>query len=273
VIPSQFYENEFDLNDFYSPSANPFRFLTTNNQDRRCNDDGNIFLSFIGKGVNAAQFEFWTKSGTSAVTIVDFVNSTANNDLYSLSIGVANVFGSSAIFHSGNFPTHSSAYSFYEVSVGNYTGSYSQLSEKIQVNIEPNCNDNIDLHWFGKYGGAESYQFRGLIQDLQNANADIINISQPWNVAASPRANSYDKTIIKTNQRVNKRKQVKCNVPHEDILYIVSLFYSPEVYIIENGKYVNVSISNGDIVTDNNRTTDIELSFEITYPNKPTAQL
>jgi len=275
VIPSQFYgdENNFNLNDFYQPSANPFRFLTTNNQDRRCNDDGNIFLSFIGKGVNAAQFEFWTKSGSSAVTIVDFVNSTANNDLYSLSIGVANVFGSSAIFHSGNFPTHSSAYSFYEVSVGNYSGSYLQLSEKIQVNIEPTCNDNIDLHWFGKYGGAESYQFRGLIQDLQNANADIINISQPWNVAASPRANSFDKTIIKTNQRVNKRKQVKCNVPHEDAVYISSLFYSPEVYIIENGKYVNVSISNAETLTDNNRATDIEVSFEITYPNKPTAQL
>jgi hypothetical protein len=273
VIPSQFYENEFDLNDFYSPSANPFRFLTTNNQDRRCNDDGNIFLSFIGKGVNAAQFEFWTKSGSSAVTIVDLVNSTANNDLYSLSIGVANVFGSSAVFHSGNFPTHSSAYSFYEVSVGNYTGSYSRLSEKIQVNIEPNCSDNIDLHWFGKYGGAESYQFRGLIVDLQNANADIINISQPWNVAASPRANSFDKTIIKTNQRVNKRKQVKCSIPHEDAFYISSLFYSPEVYIIENGKYVNVTISNAETLTDNNRTTDIEVSFEITYPNKPTAQL
>jgi hypothetical protein len=275
VIPSQFYgdDNDFNLSDFYQPSANPFRFLTTNNQDRRCNDDGNIFLSFVGRGVNAAQFEFWTKSGTSAVTIVDFVNSTANNDLYTLSIGVANVFGSSAIFHSGNFPNNSSAYSFYEVSVGNYTGSYSRLSEKIQVNIEPNCNDNIDLHWFGKYGGAESYQFRGLIQDLQNANADIVNISQPWSVVSNPRANSYDKTIIKTNQRVNKRKQIKCSVPHEDAVCISSMFYSPEVYIIENGKYVNVTISNAETLTDNNRATDIEVSFEITYPNKPTAQL
>jgi len=275
VIPSQFYgdDNDFNLSDFYQPSANPFKFLTTNNQDRRCNDDGNIFLSFVGRGVNAAQFEFWTKSGTSAVTIVDFVNSTANNDLYTISIGVANIFGSSAIFHSGNFPNNSSAYSFYEVSVGNYTGSYSRLSEKIQVNIEPNCNDNIDLHWFGKYGGAESYQFRGLIQDLQNANADIINISQPWSVVSNPRANSYDKTIIKTNQRVNKRKQIKCSVPHEDALYIASMFYSPEVYIIENGKYVNVTISNAETLTDNNRATDIEVSFEITYPNKSTAQL
>jgi len=275
VIPSQFYgdDSDFNLSDFYQPSASPFRFLTTNNQDRRCNDDGNIFLSFVGKGVNSAQFEFWTKSGTSAVTIVDFVNSTANNDLYSLSIGAANIFGSSAVFHSGNFPLSSSAYSFYEVSVGNYTGSYERRSEKIQVNIEPNCNDNIDLHWFGKYGGAESYQFRGLIQDLQTANADIINISQPWNVAASPRANSFDKTIIKTNQRVNKKKQVKCNIPHEDAVYVASMFYSPEVYIIENGKYVNVTISNAETLTDNNRATDIEVNFEITYPNKPTAQL
>jgi hypothetical protein len=275
VIPSQFYgdENNFNLNDFYQPSANPFRFLTTNNQDRRCNDDGNIFLSFVGKGVNAGRFQFYTKSGSSAETIVDFVISSANNNLYSLSVGAANIFGSSAIFHMGNFPASSSAYNYYSVSVGSYDGSYTQHSESIDIFLEPTCNDNIDLHWFGKYGGAESYQFRGLIQDLQNANADIINISQPWNVAASPRANSFDKTIIKTNQRVNKRKQVKCSIPHEDALYIASMFYSPEVYIIENGKYVNVTISNAEILTDNNRTTDIELSFEITYPNKPTAQL
>ena len=275
VIPSQFYgdDNDFNLSDFYQPSASPFRFLTTNNQDRRCNDDGNIFLSFVGKGVNAGRFQFWTKSGSSAETIVDFVNTTSNNDLYSLSVGVANIFGSSAIFHAGNFPTSPTAYNYYSVSVGYYDGSYTARSEVIDINIEPTCNDNIDLHWFGKYGGAESYQFRGLIQDLQTANADIINISQPWNVAASPKANSYDKTIIKTNQRVNKRKQIKCNIPHEDAVYVASMFYSPEVYIIENGKYVNVTISNGETLTDNNRATDIEVSFEITYPNKPTAQL
>jgi len=60
VIPSQFYgdENNFNLSDFYQPSANPFRFLTTNNQDRRCNDDGNIFLSFVGKGVTLEGFYF-----------------------------------------------------------------------------------------------------------------------------------------------------------------------------------------------------------------------
>lgn len=273
VIPSQFYSNEYDLGDFYQPSANPFKFLTTNNQDRRCNAAGNLYLSFVGKGVNSAQFEFWTNAGASSVTIVDLVNATANNDLYTIAAGVANIFNATAVFHAGNFPINPDTYSYYEVSVGSYSGSYTQLSEKIQINIEPNCSDDIELHWFGKYGGAESYQFRGLIQDSQTANGDIINLSQPWNLAASPKANPYDKTIIKTNQRVNKSKQIKCNVSHEDAEYIASLFYSPEVYIIENNQYVNVTIANADIRTNDNRATDIELSFEIIYPNKPVAQL
>lgn len=275
VVPSQFYgdDNDFNLSDFYQPSASPFRFLTTNNQDRRCNADGNIFLSFVGKGVNAGRFVFHQNSGSTAETIIDFLNTTANNDMYSVSVGAANIFGSTAVFHTGNFPTSPTAYNYYSVSVGYYDGSYTARSEVIDINLEPTCNDDVELHWFGKYGGAESYQFRGLIQDLQNANADIINISQPWNVATSQRANSYDKTIIKTNQRVNKRKQIKCNIPHEDAVYVASLFYSPEVYIIEGGKYVNVTISNAEILTDDNRATDIEVNFEIVYPNKPTAQL
>ena len=40
-----------------------------------------------------------------------------------------------------------------------------------------------------------------------------------------------------------------------------------------NQDEVNVTISNAETLTDNNRATDIEISFEITYPNKPTAQL
>lgn len=272
VIPSQFYGNEYDLNDFYQPSASPFKLLTSS-LTRRCNPDGNIFASFVGKGVNAAQFDFYTKSGSTATTIVDFVNSTANNDIYTISVGVANVFGSTAIFHSGNFPVNPDTYAFYEVSMGIYNGTFTQLSEKIQVNIEPACNDDIEIHWFGKYGGAESYQFRGLIQESVTSNADIINITQPWNVAATPKANSFDKRIIKTNQRVSNSKQIKCNVSHEDAEYISSLFYSPEVYVIEDGKYVNVTIGNNETFTNDNRATDIEVSFEILYPNKPTAQL
>lgn len=79
VVPSQFYkdDNDFNLSDFYQPSASPFRFLTTNNQDRRCNADGNIFLSFVGKGVNAGRFVFHQNSGSTAETIIDFLNTTA----------------------------------------------------------------------------------------------------------------------------------------------------------------------------------------------------
>jgi hypothetical protein len=273
VLPSLFVDGEYDLGDFYQPSANPFLFLTQRNDFIKCNSSGNIFLSYLGRGTNAAQFEFYFKSGSSAVTIVDNLNSTANNDLYSLSAGVSNIFGSSAIFHAGNFPTNPDLYDYYDVSVGSYDGAFTRLSERQRIYIYPNCNDNIELHWFGKHGGAESYQFMGLIIDKQTSNADTINLAQRWNITASPKANTFDKNVIKVNQRSNKSKTVTVAVSHEDALYIATMFNSPEVYIIENGKYVNVTIANGEINTDNNRATDIGVSFEIIYQNTPVAQL
>ena len=273
VLPSLFVDGEYDMGDFYQPSANPFLFLTQRNDFIKCNSSSNIFLSYLGRGTNAAQFEFYFKSGSSAVTIVDNLNSTANNDLYSLSVGVSNIFGSSAIFHAGNFPTDPDLYDYYDVSVGSYDGAFTRQSERQRIYIYPNCNDNIELHWFGKYGGAESYQFIGLIIDKQTSNADTLNLAQRWNITASPKANTYDKNIIKVNQRSNKSKTVTVAVSHEDALYIATMFNSPEVYIIENGKYVNVTIANGEINTDNNRATDIGVSFEIIYQNTPVAQL
>ena len=273
VLPSLFVDGEYDMGDFYQPSANPFLFLTQRNDFINCNSSGNIFLSYLGRGTNAAQFEFYFKSGSSAVTIVDNLNSTATNDLYSLSAGVSNIFGSSAIFHAGNFPTNPDLYDYYDVSVGSYDGAFTRRSERQRIYIYPNCNDNIELHWFGKYGGAESYQFTGLMIDKQTSNADTINLAQRWLITDSLKANTFDKNVIKVNQRSNKSKTVTVAVSHEDALYIATMFNSPEVYIIENGKYVNVTIANGEINTDNNRATDIGVSFEIIYKNTPVAQL
>lgn len=273
VLPSLFVDGEYDMNDFYQPSANPFFFLTGRQNLSHCNSSGNIFLSYLGRGTNAAQFEFYFKSGSSALTIVDTINSTANNDLYSLSVGVANVFGKTTVFHSGNFPTNPDLYDYYDVSVGSYDGAFTRRSEKQRIYIYPNCDDNIELHWFGKHGGAESYQFTGLMIDRQTSNADTINLAQRWLITDSPKANTFDKNIIKVNQRSNKSKLVTVAVSHEDAAYIATMFNSPEVYLIENGKYVNVTIANGEISTGNNRATDIGVSFEIIYQNTPVAQL
>jgi hypothetical protein len=274
VLPSLFYAAEYDMNDFYQPSANPFKFLTARNEDFvSCNSSGNIYLSYLGRGTNAAQFEFYEKSGASAITIVDTINDVNNDDLYSLSVGVANIFNTSAIFHAGNFPINPDFYDYYDVSVGSYDGAFTRLSEKQRIYIFPNCDDNIELHWFGIHGGAESYQFTGLMVDRQTSNADTINLAQRWIIEASPKANTFDKNIIKVNQRSNKSKLVTVAVSHEDAAYIATMFNSPEVYLIEDGKYVNVTIANGEISTGNNRATDIGVSFEIVYQNTPVAQL
>jgi len=273
IYATDFYENEYNLNRFYQPSANPFYFLTSQ-EDLFTHGDANLFLSFYGEGTNATQIIFTFPNGSTAETIINNLNNTTNNDIYTTSIGGANIFGTSATFHVGNFPTNIDLYDYYDVSVGSYSGSFTRMSEIKRVYIEDNCNDNIELHWLGKYGGAESFLFKGLIEKNEVAKADIINLAQTWNVAGGlNKANSYDKQVIKANQTRSKAINVKCSLDADICLGIASLLYSPEVYIIEDDKYVNVTIENGNLVTDNNRATNIEFTFTIIYKNRVSSYL
>lgn len=274
VIPANFYGYIYNLGTFYQPSANPFQFLTGLNDAREINENSNLYLSFLGKGVNSAEVEFFTKSGSSSVTVVDMANSTANNSLYTISFGAKNIFGTTAVFHVGNFPTSSTAYNYYKVSVGRYDGAFTRLSEQIRININPDCSDNVEVHWFGVHGGAESFVFKGLIEEETKVEGDIINLSQKWNVAGgSAKANSYDKQLIRNDTRVNKSIVVSASVTPEQADYISTLISSPEVYVILDNKYVSVVVENQTINTANNRTPFINISLKLTFANKPISQL
>jgi len=274
IIPANFYGYNYNLADFYQPSGNDFKFLTALNGQREINENTNLYLSFLGRGNNATEFEFFTNSGSSSVTVVDMVNSTANNSLYTISYGAANVFGSTAIFHVGNFPASSTAYAYYNVSVGRYDGAYTRLSEKIKINLNPDCSDNIEVHWFGIHGGAESFVFKGLIEEEKRIEGDIINLSQKWNVAGGlAKANSYDKQIIRSDSKVNKSIVVTASVTNDEAEYISTLISSPEVYVVLENKYVSVIVENYTINTSNNRNPFIDISIKLTFANQPISQL
>lgn len=274
VIPANFYGYAFNLSDFYQPSANPFLFLTDHDGQREINPNTNLYLSYLGQGTNSAEIEFFTLAGSSSQTIIDTLNSTANNSLYTLSVGGANIFGTTAVFHVGNFPASSTAYDYYKVSVGRYDGSYTRLSQQITVHLNPDCEDNVEVHWFGVHGGAESFVFKGLIEEGQSMKGDIINLSQRWNVAGgNNKAYSYDKQIIKTDTRVAKSISVKANVTHEEAAYIGTIIHSPEVYVILDNKYVSVVVDNADIVTSNNRLPSIEVTLRFIFADKPVSQI
>jgi hypothetical protein len=196
--------------------------------------------------------------------------------MQTFSVGLANILGQTAggdlVIHSGTFPTSSSGYSYYTVQAGVYSGSFVGSSETLVFLIEQGCPDKLELHWFGKYGGAESYVFCGNFTDQVKTDSENIDVAQTWNYTA-PRANSYDKRVLKTNIQSRKEIEVNTSIPQEDGEYIATLFESPEVYLVSGGQYIAVTIDNATVPTLDNREVELEVKFTILFGLKAVSGL
>ena len=153
-----------------------------------------------------------------------------------------------------------------------YSGFFSGSSEVLVFLIEQGCPDKLELHWFGKYGGAESYVFCGKFTDQVKTESEQVDVAQTWNYTA-PRANSYDKRVLKTNIQSRKEIEVQTSIPQEDGEYIATLFESPEVYLNIGGQYVAVVIDNATVPTLDNREVTLEVKFTILFGLKAVSGL
>ena len=276
ALSADTWEYDYNLSIFQQPVGN-FQFLTAQREARRVGDADNVFLSYLIYGTNAAEFIFYDLVGAPALTVViDLVNSFSSYGMQTFSVGLANILSQTAggglVYHSGTFPTSSRAYSYYTVQAGVYSGSFVGSSETLVFLIEQGCPDKLELHWFGKYGGAESYVFCGNFTDQVKTDSENIDVAQTWNYTA-PRANSYDKRMLKTNIQSRKEIEVNTSIPQEDGEYIATLFESPEVYTNINGQYVAVVIDNATVPTLDNREVDLEVKFTILFGLKAVSGL
>jgi hypothetical protein len=266
----------YDLSVFQQPTSGDMQFLTAKRTPRYVGDSDNVFLSYLMRGVNAASFTFYTFAGGTLNVIVDLVQNVTDYGMQTFAVGLVNILGKTAggqlIFHSGVFPSSSRTYQYYTVSLGVYTGTYARESEELTFLIEQGCTDRIELHWFGKYGGAESYVFCGQFADQIKTSSQTIDVAQTWNYTA-PRSNSYDKRVLKTDIQSRKQIDVNCSIPQDDGDYIATLFESPEVYINLNGQYVSVVLDDVTMPTADNREVELNVKFTILYSLKATSNL
>jgi hypothetical protein len=276
ALSADYWEYDYNLSIFQQPGGN-FQFLTAQREARRVADADNIFLSYLTYGTDAAEFIFYDLAGSPASTVViDLVHAFTDYGMQTFSVGLANILGQTAggdlVIHSGTFPTSSSGLSYYTVQAGVYSGSFVGSSETLVFLIEQGCPDKLELHWFGKYGGAESYVFCGNFTDQVKTDSENIDVAQTWNYTA-PRANSYDKRALKTNIQSRKEIEVKTSIPQEDGEYIATLFESPEVYLVSGGQYVAVTIDNATVPTLDNREVELEVKFTILFGLKAVSGL
>lgn len=277
IIPADYYGTTYSLNQFTQAASGDMYFLTAYREPRDMRPGQNCFLSYLTKGLDAAQFVFYNVGGgVVSSCIVDLVHFTTDNNMQTISVGLANIIGQTAggglIFHSGGFPS-SINFAYYTVSLGTYTGTYTRESEVLRFNVAPECDDQLEIHWFGKYGGAESFVLEGGRVDSAKIGGDLVNITQPWNVAGSPRRNSYDKPVIRTDTTSEPETRIQCAVTPEEAAYLLTLFVSPEVYVNQGGEYVACAVENFTPKQADNRAPFIELEFTIVYGQKAVGKI
>lgn len=274
IIPADLYGTTYSLNAFRQSSAADMLFLTAMRDARKMRPSQNAFLSYLTLGVDSSEFIFYNGASSALAVVVDLVIADTVNSMQTFSVGLANILGKVAggdlVLHSASqFPASADAYTHYTVSLGTWDGSYTKKSEALQFDIVADCADSIELHWFGKHGGAESMVIEGGRIDNTKVDGDLVNITTPWSVTGSPRRNSYDKSIIRTDTRVEQTKRVQCAVTQEEAEYLETLFYSPEVYVLTGGEYVACIVENGTFKRTDNRAAFIEVDFTITFGQKP----
>ena len=278
IIPADFYGTTYSLNQFTQAGSGDMYFLTAMRTPRKMRDTQNAYLSYLTLGIDAAQFIFYNGAGSAvSFPVLDMVHTSADNSMQTFSVGLANILGQTPggglVFHEGSFPTNTDNFEYYTVSLGTYDGSYNRESEELEFTVEPDCEDKIELHWFGKHGGAESFVIEGGRTDSTKIGGDIVNITQPWNVQGSPRRNSYDKAILRTDTTSEPETRVQCAVTPEEAAYLLTMFQSPEVYVIQGGEYVAVAIENFTPTQNDNRSPFIELDFTIVYGQKAVGRI
>ena len=109
--------------------------------------------------------------------------------------------------------------------------------------------------------------------DGSKVDGELTRITQPWNVQGSPRRNSYDKAILKTDITSEPETKIKCAVTPEEAAYLLTLFQSPEVYVNQGGEYVAVAIENFTPTQNDNRAPFIEIDFTIVYGQKAVGRI
>ena len=278
ALSSDYWEYDYNLSIFQQPTGDgAFQFLTAQREARRVADADNIFLSYLTYGTDAAEFVFYDLTGAVASTVViDLVHAFTDYGMQTFSVGLANILGQTAggdlVIHEGTFPTSSSGLSYYTVQAGVYSGSFVGSSETLVFLIEQGCPDKLELHWFGKYGGAESYVFCGNFTDQVKTDSENIDVAQAWSYTA-PYARSFDKRVLKTNIQSRKEIEVNTSIPQEDGEYIATMFESPEVYLVSGGQYIAVTIDNATVPTLDNREVELEVKFTILFGLKAVSGL
>lgn len=259
--------SNYTLNDYYQPSATAdFKFLTNAPSAQNVAANDAFFLSYLQRGTDSANFIFYSSAGTEIRNVViNTGNTTSQEGMRTLKVGGAQLYGSGSwSIRSGTFPSSLASISYYTVSVGYWDGlAYVRESEIRRFNIVPSCNWEKRIVWFGKLGGAEQYTFKGRIDKKERTTGEVGQFAPTWSIDFNPPINSYSRGIVKHDISTQVTYEITEPVDNETSDWLRSLRSSPEVYLIEDGNYIPVTVDPDSSIIEVSRQGQQELKFTL----------
>jgi hypothetical protein len=261
------------MDEYYEPSASgDFLFLNAGSTAQDVSIEDAYFLSYLSKGTNAANFIFYSASGTEIRNVVvDAGNDEGDEGMQTIKCGMPQILGSGSwSILSGTLPTSFASVAYYTVSVGLWeVGAYTRKSEVRRFNKVENCAWHRRVFWFGKLGGAEQYTFKGRIEQKQKDMGQIAQFVPNWNIDYATPVNSYQRGIAKTDISSQITLDITEPVTPETAEWLRFLRRSPEVYILDDaGNYIPVTVEPGEAIVDISRTGQTEMKFTLILGNE-----
>lgn len=278
AIPATRQQDEtIALTDYYFQStATQFDFLTNAPTALDVCRDAAFHLSFIGFGLDSAEYKFYTTTGLGKTVRIEINQfNPAQYNMATLSTGPANLEGSSGFSFTyrgtaSGMPTDLDPYTYYTINLGSWNSSassYTQYSVERRFDLVDCCEPRYRFYWMNPLGAVDQYTFaRKLVRQFQH-RGQVADIALPWNPAANPPSDPDDRGIIKTDIAAQVTLDIVEHVTADVAEWLHGLLISPEVYMESGGDYLAVTIEGGRVTLEDSSEGRVRFAFTALIEN------
>jgi len=175
----------------------------------------------------------------------------------------------SSLFSSGSPSTILNGAKSYTIRLQDNIGVGQVISETITFNIDQECSkfDGVRLHWLGRLGGFESFNFNfKSIEKTDIKRKDFRKQHHTWTGSAW----EYDKMSRgRTQYDTQTTKKVKVNTGYltdSESVWMESLFSSPTIYEERSNELIAVNIDGRSITKQTSLNNKLcQYSFDLEY--------
>lgn len=247
------------------------KFLTNfpSSEDIKIKTSESYFLSGIDLNTSSdTHIEVLTMRSRTPASFIDVykIEATNANTRYDFGVGCSNfanlVSGDMDSLNVGTLPIITSEVIAYTVWV--YDIGVGTMSETMTFEIDRKAHDySTRFHWLNRLGGFDSWTFDGASSRGQNQSKALYeqNLDYSFNI--------YDsETGINAIESKNTFSSYSGLLSGNKRKWLEELYTSPEVYVVEDGAYVPILITDSQVKTIDDDKNLIQVKINYTYSHQ-----